>query len=89
MRHIDEIHGIGNEAKPEQIPVTKEMFMLLRDVLKNFDEVAKGTPTAGRDSVKITKRYLDGRIVIANAILLKGDLAITMMLAKKPATSRS
>jgi hypothetical protein len=31
-----------------QIPVTKETFMLLPDVLKNFDEVEKGSITVDR-----------------------------------------
>ncbi|GBU26426.1 hypothetical protein R83H12_03123 [Fibrobacteria bacterium R8-3-H12] len=32
------------------------------------------------------KNYLDGRIVIADAVLRDGNLAITGMFIKKPAT---
>jgi hypothetical protein len=85
VRHFDDVHGVGKENDPNQIPVTKEAFMLLPNVLKNFDEVKKGSETVGRESVKITKHYSDGRIVIANAVLDGGDLTITDMFIKKPA----
>jgi hypothetical protein len=41
VRHFDKVHGVSRENDPMQIPVTKETFMLLPDVLKNFDEVEK------------------------------------------------
>jgi hypothetical protein len=89
VRHIDEVHGVGNEKDSAQIPVTKDMFMLMPDVLKNFSKVEKGSITIDRPSVKITKHYSDGRIIIADAVLEDGNLNITSMLAKKPTAIKS
>jgi hypothetical protein len=88
VRHIDEQHGVGNEKTPTQIPVTKDIFMLIPDVLENFDEVKKGSETVGRDSIRITKNYSDGKIIIADAVLEDGNLTITSMYVKSPTTVR-
>jgi len=88
VRHIDEIHGIGKEKDPAQIPVTKEAFILVTDVLENFDEIRKGSETAGRDSVKLTRHYSDGKVVIADAVLEDGNFIITSMFIKRPAAVR-
>ncbi len=88
VRHIDERHGVGKETDPKQIPVTKETFTLIPDVLENFDEIQKGSETANRDSVKLTKHYSDGRVIIADAVLEDGNLTITSMFIKSPATVR-
>lgn len=78
--HISDGHGEYKEHAPEQIPVTKERFILMADVLENFDAVEKRV----NNSVRISKRYSDGEVVVADAILRNGNLAIKTMWIKKP-----
>jgi hypothetical protein len=88
VKHIDEVHGVGRENNPSQIPVTKDMFMLVPDVLENFDDVKKGSETVGRESVRVSKNYSDGKAIIANAVLEDGNLSITSMYVKSPTAVR-
>jgi hypothetical protein len=50
--HTNKRHGIGKEKYPNQIPVTKETFMLIPDVLKTFDTVERGMDTWINDKRK-------------------------------------
>jgi hypothetical protein len=84
VRHIYEAHGAGKENNPAQIPVTKDIFILIPDVLENFDTIERGSESVGRESVKITKHYSDGRVVVADVILEDGNLNITTIYVKKP-----
>jgi len=86
-RHINERHGVGNEKDSGQIPITKKIFMLIPDVLENFDIVEKGSITFDLPSVKIAKHYSDGTVVVADAVIGK-NLTIKTMWAKKPDTVR-
>jgi hypothetical protein len=87
--HTEKKHGVGKEKLPNQIPVTKETFMLIPDVLESFDTVERGIDTwiydKRKSSVVIGKRYSDGRIVLANAIVDESKLKIQTMWIEKPA----
>jgi hypothetical protein len=86
-RHIDKRHGVGKEKYPDQREVTKEIFMLILDVLENFDTVEKGKGTwinEVKPSILISKHYSDGTIIVANAIIDKNTLWIKTMVVKKP-----
>jgi hypothetical protein len=73
IRHINKRHGVDGEIK-SQVPVTKEVFAVIPDALKNFDTVEKsGKASRGDDVVKIKKRYSDGTMIIADAVLRKND----------------
>jgi hypothetical protein len=86
--HTNKKHGVGKEKRLNQIPVTRETFMLIPDVLKNFDTVERGMDTWINDkrksSVVIGKYYSDGRIVLANAIINNNKLKIQTMWIEKP-----
>jgi hypothetical protein len=84
VKHIDETHGFGKEKNLAQIPVTKDIFMLIPNVLENFDTVEKGSESVGRKSVKITKHYSDSRVIVADVILEDRNLNITTMYVKSP-----
>jgi hypothetical protein len=87
-RHIYKRHGVGKEKYPDQKEVTKEMFMLIPDVLENFDTIEKGKDTwetsVKKPSILISKRYSDGTIILADAVIDKNTLEIKTMVVKKP-----
>lgn len=92
--HIHDRHGEGNESYADQNPVTKETFMLIPDVLKNFDSVKKGKWTVDSNkqntrSVEISKAYSDGTVILADAIVDNDGLEIKTMVLKKPTEVRS
>jgi len=76
IRHINKRHGAGGTAVKGQIPITKELFALIPDVLDNFDFVDKGHKTTDGDGVLIRKRYSDGIAVLISAVPAKGSLEI-------------
>jgi len=83
--HISERHGVGNEKQADQKPVTRETFVLIPDILANFDSVEKRP----NNSVQISKEYSDGRMVVADAVLSDGNLEIKTMWIKSPAGTNS
>ena len=92
VSHISNKHGLGNEKFADQIPVTKETFTLIPDVLENFDTVEKGKDTwignERKNSVLISKHYSDGSIVLADAIVNDDVLEIKTIVVKKPTEVR-
>jgi len=80
LRHIYERHGKypKTEIKNEQIPITADIAATIPDVLKNPDNVRKGTPTkkGGYETVILSKKYADGSFHIVNAILKNNVLEI-------------
>jgi len=87
VRRINEEHGVGNEKRADRIPVTKENFCLLPDILKNFDIVEKGEDlfedNVRKQSVVIRKHYSDGTIAVVNAVN-EDSLEIKDMWVEKP-----
>ncbi|MCL2183945.1 MAG: hypothetical protein FWB85_10815 [Chitinispirillia bacterium] len=75
-RHINKSHGVGGRSVAGQVPVTRERFSLIPDVLKNFDTVEVGHETRGGDGVLIRKRYADGEAVLVDVVPVKGNLEI-------------
>ena len=74
IRHINNRHGIKNpKLGKNEIPVTKELFALIPDVLNNFNIVEKSNSktSRGEDVVKITRQYSDGTMTIVDAIIKK------------------
>jgi len=90
VRRINEEHGVGNEKRADRIPLTKEDFCLLPDVLEKFDTVEKGEDLCEdnimKQSVIIKKRYLDGTISVVEAEN-KDNLEIKDMWVEKPTES--
>jgi hypothetical protein len=76
VRHIKKRHGEGGTAIDGKVPITKELFALIPDILKNFDSVKAGHETTGGDGVLITRNYSDGTGIIVEAVPVKGDLEI-------------
>ena len=76
IRHINSRHGIGGVAVDGQVPITRETFALIPDVLKSFDSVEKGHDTRGGDGILIRKRYSDGTAVLVNVVPINGNLEI-------------
>jgi hypothetical protein len=76
VKHINNRHGAGGAVVNGQVPITKELFALIPDVLENFDSVEKGHATSGGDGVLIRRRYSDGAAVLVNAVANRGNLEI-------------
>jgi len=85
--HIKNRHGEGKEKLIDQISITKDTFMLIPDVLENFDsvEIARDTWERNRrkPSVTISRHYSDGTIIVADAIIDENTLKIKTMWIEK------
>jgi len=90
--HMDDKHGKNNEKFSDQNPITKEIFMLIPDVLENFDKIKEGKRTwkynKEHRSVLISKEYSDGTVILADAVIDGSKLEIKTMILKKPAEVR-
>jgi len=86
--HMDDKHGACNEKYPDQNPVTEEIFILIPNILENFDTVIEGRRTwkdnKENRSVLISKGYYDGTVILADAIIDGNRLEIKTMVVKKP-----
>jgi len=72
------INIVKTEIKDGQIPMTADIAATIPDVLRNPDNVRKGTLTKknGYETVIISKKYADGSFHIVNAILKNNVLEI-------------
>jgi len=76
VRHINNYHGVDSPyLGKDEIPVTKDVFALIPDVLENFDTIEKSNKqtTRGEDAIKITKHYSDGTMTIVDAVVKIDD----------------
>jgi hypothetical protein len=76
VRHIKKRHGENGAAIEGNVPITKELFALISDILKNFDSVATGHRTRGEEAVLIKRHYSDGTGIIVEAVPVKDNLEI-------------
>lgn len=76
VRHIKKRHGENGTAIEGNIPINKELFALISDILKNFDSVAIGHRTRGEEAVLIKKNYSDGTGIIVETVPVKDNLGI-------------
>ena len=87
--HAKNKHGEGKEKLGNQISITKEIFILIPDVLETFDSVEIGRDTwegnRRKHSVTISKSYSDGTIILADAIIDENTLKIKTMWIERPA----
>lgn len=84
IRHTLQRHGEQQEKNHDQIPVTKEDFEKIPEILETYDEIYKGeTSRRGIERIVYRKRYNGTTYYIEEVRNKKKDLALKTMYKKR------
>ena len=86
ITHTLNRHGIGNEQRKDQLPITEADFERIPDIIKNPDEISIGIErvTGGNNDTIVYKKRINGHILIVEEVRTRrGKLAFHTMRKTK------
>ena len=84
VRHILKQHGTSKEYKRGQIPITEDDFLLIEDIINNYDEILTEQNKRGQDVIVYVKSYPDGTTYYVEEVRVgRKELAADSMYKRK------
>ena len=88
IKHADKTHGVGNEKDPKQIPIIKEDFLLIPDVIRTPDSISiskEKTKGTHLHAIRFGKKFGDTIYVVEEIRAGRKKLAFKTMYKVKAA----